>query len=61
MAVRVGHDVDYWTELLRALGEIDPDMAVNIEHEDAFMTRLEGLGLAVPTLMAAEQKLAAEL
>lgn len=36
-------------------------MAVNIEHEDAFMTRLEGLGFAVPTLMAAEQKLAAEL
>ena len=35
VAVGVGHDVEYWTEFLRALAEVDPDMAVNIEHEDA--------------------------
>ena len=46
VAVGIGHDVEYWTEFLRALAEIDPDMAVNIEHEDADYGRLEGLALA---------------
>jgi len=32
VAVGGGHDVPYWTEFLAALAEIDPDMAVNIEH-----------------------------
>jgi hypothetical protein len=43
----------YWTGFLRALAEIDPDMAVNIEHEDASYSRLDGLALAAENLRAA--------
>ena len=32
---------------------VDPDMAVNIEHEDAALGRLEGLQVAAETLRAA--------
>ena len=56
MAVGVGHDVDYWTDFLRALSEVDPDMAVNIEHEDAQYSRLDGLALAAENLRAAAEK-----
>ena len=57
VAVGIGHDVDYWTEFLRALAEVDPDMAVNIEHEDADYGRLEGLALAAENLRAAAAKM----
>jgi sugar phosphate isomerase/epimerase len=53
VAVGVGHDTGYWTEFLRALAEVDPDMAVNIEHEDASYSRVDGLALAAATLRAA--------
>jgi sugar phosphate isomerase/epimerase len=53
VAVGTGHDVPYWTGFLSALAEIDPDMAVNIEHEDASYTRLDGLALAAGNLRAA--------
>ena len=57
VAVGIGHDVEYWTQFLRALSEIDPDMAVNIEHEDAAYSQLEGLGLAAENLLAAATKI----
>ena len=57
VAVGIGHDVDYWTEFLRALAEIDPDMAVNIEHEDASYARLDGLAIAAGNLGAAAAKM----
>jgi sugar phosphate isomerase/epimerase len=57
VAVGVGHDVDWWTEFLRALAEVDPDMAVNIEHEDADFSRLDGLALAAANLRAAAEAL----
>ena len=57
VAVGVGHDVEYWTEFLRALAEIDPDMAVNIEHEDASYSRLDGLAIAAGNLRAAAAKM----
>jgi len=57
VAVGVGHDVPYWTEFLRALAEIDPDMAVNIEHEDASYSRLDGLAMAAGNLRAAAAKM----
>ena len=57
VAVGVGHDVPYWTEFLRALAEVDPDMAVNIEHEDAGYSRLDGLALAAANLRAAAAKM----
>jgi sugar phosphate isomerase/epimerase len=57
VAVGVGHDVEYWTEFLRALAEVDPDMAVNIEHEDASYSRLDGLAIAARNLRAAAAKM----
>ena len=42
MAVGRGHDVAFWANFLRALDKIDPDMAVNIEHEDQELDQLEG-------------------
>jgi sugar phosphate isomerase/epimerase len=56
VAVGVGHDVEYWAEFLRALAEVDPDMAVNIEHEDAAYSRIDGLALAADNLRAAAEK-----
>jgi sugar phosphate isomerase/epimerase len=53
VAVGIGHDVPYWAGFLAALAEIDPDMAVNIEHEDASYSRLDGLALAAENLQAA--------
>jgi sugar phosphate isomerase/epimerase len=53
VAVGIGHDVPYWSGFLSALAEIDPDMAVNIEHEDASYSRLDGLALAAGNLRAA--------
>jgi len=53
VAVGIGHDVAYWTGFLTALADIDPDIAVNIEHEDADYSRVEGLALAAENLRAA--------
>ena len=55
VAVGRGHDTAYWTEFLRALKEIDPDMPVNIEHEDLELDQLEGLRFAAQTLLEAEK------
>src|SRR5215212_7280446 len=57
VAVGIGHDVGFWTEFLAALAEVDPDLAVNIEHEDADYSRLEGLALAAENLRTAAAKL----
>lgn len=53
VALGRGHDVEYWGEFLRALHEIDPDMAVNIEHEDVSLGRIEGLEIAAGVLKEA--------
>lgn len=53
VAVGIGHDTAYWTEFLSALAEVDPSMAINIEHEDADYSQTEGLALAAKTLHAA--------
>ncbi len=57
VAVGRGHDVPWWTEFLRALREVDPDMPVNIEHEDQELDQLEGLRFAADTLLEAERAL----
>jgi sugar phosphate isomerase/epimerase len=57
VAVGRGHDVAFWTEFLRALAKIDPDMAVNIEHEDQELDRMEGLRYAADTLQQAASRL----
>ena len=57
VAVGRGHDTAYWTEFLRALHKVDPDMPVNIEHEDQELDQMEGLRFAAQTLIDAEKAL----
>jgi sugar phosphate isomerase/epimerase len=57
VAVGKGHDVEYWTEFLRALRDIDPNMLINIEHEDTELGRIEGLQSAAAVLLAADAAL----
>jgi sugar phosphate isomerase/epimerase len=57
VAVGRGHGVEnFWVPFLRALNDVDPDMAVNIEHEDTELDQVEGLRLAAENLIAAGQK-----
>jgi sugar phosphate isomerase/epimerase len=53
VAVGRGHDLAWWSGFLTALESIDPDMAVNIEHEDQELDQLQGLRSAAETLLAA--------
>jgi sugar phosphate isomerase/epimerase len=53
VAVGRGHDVGFWREFVQKLEAIDPDMAVNIEHEDQELDQLEGLRRAAETLLEA--------
>jgi sugar phosphate isomerase/epimerase len=53
VAVGRGHDVEFWRDFLAALADVDPGMAVNIEHEDMELGRIEGLQVAAATLKAA--------
>jgi len=53
VAVGRGHDQEWWARFLQALAAVDPDMAVNIEHEDAEFDQVEGLRLAAQNLLAA--------
>jgi sugar phosphate isomerase/epimerase len=57
VALGRGHDTAYWTEFLRALHEVDPDMMVNIEHEDTSLGRIEGLEVASKVLRDADAAL----
>ena len=53
VALGLGHGVDYWTEFLTAIAEINPDMCVNIEHEDAEYGNVEGLRISAANLLQA--------
>ena len=53
VAVGRGHDVEWWTGFVNALEAIDPEMAINIEHEDQELDQLEGLRSAAETLLKA--------
>jgi sugar phosphate isomerase/epimerase len=61
VALGRGHDTAFWTEFLRALHEIDPNMLVNIEHEDVSLGRIEGLEVAAKVLRDADAALTASL
>jgi len=61
VALGKGHDVAFWTEFLRALHEVDPDMLVNIEHEDTALGRIEGLQVAAAVLKEADARLTRDL
>lgn len=53
VAIGRGHDVGYWADFLTALKKIDPDMPVNIEHEDVELGQIEGLSVAAEKLQEA--------
>lgn len=57
VALGKGHPTEYWTEFLRALREVDPEMMVNIEHEDTSLSREEGVRVAAEVLLAADAAL----
>lgn len=57
VALGKGHDTAYWTEFLRALRDVDPEMWINIEHEDVELGRIEGLEVAAQVLKAADAAL----
>jgi sugar phosphate isomerase/epimerase len=56
VAVGRGHDTDFWARFLKALHDVDPQIAVNIEHEDQAFDQIEGLALAAGNLLAAAAK-----
>lgn len=53
VAVGRGHDLDWWSGFCAALAAVDPDMAINIEHEDQELDQMEGLRFAADTLLKA--------
>jgi sugar phosphate isomerase/epimerase len=53
VALGRGHDTHFWSRFLQALHDVDPEMAVNIEHEDVSLGRIEGLEVAASTLKEA--------
>lgn len=52
-AIGEGHDAEYWSRFLAALAAVDPQLNVNIEHEDAAFDRVEGIARGAKTLLAA--------
>ena len=55
VAVGKGHPAEYWAEFLQACNDVDPNMWVNIEHEDTSLGREEGLQIACETLFKAAE------
>ena len=53
MAFGLGHDTKYWAEFLQVISAADPDMNINIEHEDAAYGNVEGLEISAKNLLAA--------
>lgn len=53
VALGRGHDVDFWTRFVDALRAVDPDMTINIEHEDTSLGRIDGLQVAARVLKQA--------
>jgi len=53
VAVGNGHGHEFWVQFLTALHKVDPDIAVNIEHEDQSMGQVEGLAFAAENLKKA--------
>lgn len=60
VALGRGHDVDYWAGFIKALYEVDPNMILNIEHEDVSLGRVEGIEVAAKVLLEAARKAGVE-
>lgn len=56
VAVGVGNDVDFWTRFVQTVRAIDPEIPINIEHEDQSMSTIDGLALAARTLLIAASR-----
>ena len=56
VALGRGHDAVYWSTWLASLYAMDPDMWVNIEHEDVSLGRIEGLQVAAGVLLDAARR-----
>ena len=56
VALGRGHDAVYWSTWLSALHAVDPEMLVNIEHEDVSLGRIEGLEVAAGVLLDAARR-----
>ena len=56
VAVGRGHDVEFWARFLGSLHKVNPDMVVNIEHEDASFGQVEGLEFAAKNLIQAGER-----
>ncbi|NMO02430.1 sugar phosphate isomerase/epimerase [Gordonia sp. TBRC 11910] len=61
VALGRGHDQEFWTDFLRALYRVDENMAVNIEHEDVSLGRIEGLQVAADVLLTAAEAATVEV
>ncbi|PRH80373.1 sugar phosphate isomerase [Streptomyces solincola] len=59
VAVGRAHGTEYWNAFLRALHQVNPSIAVNIEHEDDELDSMEGLRVAADQLHAAADGLVA--
>ena len=53
VALDLGHETECWTDFLAAITEVDQEMNVNIEHEDAEYGNVEGLQISAKNLLAA--------
>jgi sugar phosphate isomerase/epimerase len=53
VALGRGHDTAYWAEFIKALNDVDPNMVLNIEHEDVSLGRIEGIEVAAKVLLDA--------
>lgn len=50
VAIGRGNSVEFWGRWLKALHSVNPDIAVNIEHEDPHLGRIEGLEISCKSL-----------
>jgi sugar phosphate isomerase/epimerase len=53
VALGQGHDVAFWTRFVQALHAVDPEITINIEHEDTAFGPVEGLTIAADVLKSA--------
>lgn len=60
VALGKGHGQDFWNRFVAALRDVDPEMAVHIEHEDESLGQLEGLRMAADVLLQARDTLEAD-
>jgi sugar phosphate isomerase/epimerase len=56
VALGRGHDAVYWSTWLAALHAVNPDMLVNIEHEDVSLSPIAGLEVATGVLLDAARR-----